>query len=101
LGITLPSIILCLIAARFFFAFRASRVMRAALRGVRPVVLALIASAVITLGGPILFPGGTYSSIDWPVLAIAAVSAPLLCKLRLNPIWFILAGAVVGVIFLR
>jgi chromate transporter len=101
LGITLPSVILCLVAARFFFAFRTSRLMHASLRGMRPVILALIASAILTLGGPILFPGGTFSSIDWPVLGIAAVGSGILIKTRSNPIYVILAGAAIGVAFLH
>ncbi len=106
LAITLPSLILCLIAARFFFAFRSSRLMHASLLGVRPVILALIASAVVTLGSPILFPAGilaagVFSSIDYPVLAIAAVGAAILIQFKANPIYIIVASGAFGALFLR
>jgi hypothetical protein len=66
--------------------------MHAALKGVRPVVLALIARPSLHWEVLSSFPAVRIPPSTGPVLVIAAVSAPLLSKLRLNPIILVLEG---------
>ena len=49
IGVTLPSFIIILLIAKFFHSFLEKKFVRAGLRGIQPVVVALIAAAGVTL----------------------------------------------------
>ena len=102
LGVCLPSIILVLLIAPHYFKFQASPWVKAALYGVRPVVLALIATATIDvfIESVMGVDSSPLFGLDLPVLGIAVVSF-LLMRLTKIPIVALIAGAgVIGVIFL-
>ena len=101
LALILPSVIIGLIVARFFFAFRDSRIMQAALAGVRPVTLSLLLVALLSIGQSVLLPGGIVGAVDWSVVGVAAVALVILLVSKINPIWVILAAGVFGAFFLR
>ncbi len=56
-GVVLPSFLIILLIAKLFHNFSQNRFVRNALSGVRPVVLALIASAIVSIAVITLFPG--------------------------------------------
>ena len=58
LAITLPSLILVSIVVRFLDRFKESAAISAAMGGIRPATIGLIASAAIFIGAPSLFNGG-------------------------------------------
>lgn len=101
LGVVLPSFIICLLVSRWFFSYCNSPVIRSVLSGIKPVVLALILSGLVSVSSTALFPGGTAASIDIPVLAIAAVVSFLLIFKKASPVLLVLLSGVFGSIFLR
>lgn len=50
LGVILPSFIIILLIAKYFMTFRENRYVQAALAGLRPTVIGLIAAAAVTIG---------------------------------------------------
>ncbi|MDR1736910.1 MAG: chromate transporter [Oscillospiraceae bacterium] len=108
LGAVLPSFIIAVIVARFFFKFKESAAVRALLSGMRPVVLALIAASGLSVALETFAPGGAYlnswlwENLDIPALCVGAVCAALVFGAKkIPPVAIILASGVFGAIFLR
>ena len=98
-GMILPSFILGIIAARFLFAFRDSKALSAALKGVKPATVALIASAGVTTAIANYFPEGFAASlqaVDLPVVLISVICFILLIKTKISPIFIILAVGILS-----
>lgn len=105
-GLITPSIIIIMIIAYFLKRFRDSRLVDAALYGLRPASVALISAAGVDI---VLFAVLRVESVyriaqavlSWKALALAAavLAATHVRKLKkLHPIWFIAASALVGVL---
>ena len=58
LGVIVPSFVIILIVARFLMKFSTNRYVVSVMKHLKPAVVGLIASAVITLGQPVFFPNG-------------------------------------------
>ena len=101
LGVVLPSVILCLLAARMLKKFQSNPVLRSVLSGIRPAVLALILFSLISIGKSALFPAGFPQSFDWPVLLIALLVFVPLQTGKINPFFLIVAAGAAGAIFLH
>ncbi len=105
LGLITPSIIVILIIAAFLRSFRENRYVNGAFYGLRPASTAMVASAGITVAAVSLFhPEMTgLAAVDWKAAALAAVLLVLTRWVKptkkLHPIVFILASAVIGVVF--
>ena len=107
LGLVAPSIIVILIIARFLQRFRHSKVVEAAFSGLRPASTALIVVAGLSVAFSVfLVPdnaaAGSFPAVAWNavVLAAAVFAAMKWTPLKkLHPICFILAAAVIGVVF--
>ena len=100
LGVALPSFIVILIVARCFERFRKNRVVAGCLYGMRCAVVGLIASALISVGGTVFFPGGISTAAFsgaalWSSLVIFAGMAYLAFK-KCHPIVIILVSAALG-----
>ncbi|MDD6174403.1 MAG: chromate transporter [Firmicutes bacterium] len=102
-GVVLPSFLIILLVARCFLRFRSSRLVSAAMDGLRPAVVGLIASAAVSIAQTV-FPlagiGGFaafFSSEAFFALLIFAVSAVLIFWKKLHPIPVIAAAAVLGI----
>lgn len=106
LGVTIPSFIIILIVARFYEKYKASRIVSSAMTGLRPAVIGLIGSAIITSGMTVFFPNGfpQISEIGSFLLsvqfimsiAVFAVSLFLALKKK-SPIFIILISAAIGI----
>ena len=105
LGLITPSIIVILIIAAFLRSFRENHYVNGAFYGLRPASTAMVASAGITVAAVSLFhPEMTgLAAVDWKAAALAAVLLVLTRWVKptkkLHPIVFILASAVIGVVF--
>ena len=88
-GVVLPSFVIILLVAMFFHHIRDNRVVEAALRGMRPAVVALIAAPLFSLA----------RGLGWKQLLFAALGLGLLLWLGFSPIYLLLAGAVAGLLF--
>lgn len=95
LGVMLPSVVICILVAKFFFTFNKKPLVRSAMMGLRPVVFGLITSALLTIAEASLFPSGFFG-FDWPVAAIAVVVFVLMVKTKINPVYLILGSGVLG-----
>lgn len=107
LGLVTPCFLVILIVSYFLKRFRENRYVDAALYGLRPASVGLIASAGVSivlfaiLGVKNVFALGT-ASVSWKMLALAAVILVLTRWIpkvkKLHPIVFILFSAVVGIV---
>ena len=101
LGVVLPSLVIILIVAKCYLAFKNSRAVKGCMTGLRPVTVGLIGSAVVTIAGTVFFPAGiTFSVVKtlafWCSLALCGVGTVMAFK-KIHPILIITLSAVVGI----
>lgn len=97
LGVVLPSFIVILLVAKFYVKFRKSNVVNGCMDGLRPAVIGLIGSSVISVGITVFstaYSIGTYYIIASVVILV--VLSAIYYKNK-NPIVIILASAVLGI----
>lgn len=110
LGLVTPSITVILIVARLLDRFRNNRYVEAAFYGLRPASSGLIGAALVSLLGLTFLKTDLYAltgkltdlfSLRALLLAAVLIYLTRFCKKtkKLHPIVFILASAVVGVVF--
>lgn len=94
-GCVLPSCVIVLLLAMLYYRFKGLSLVQGVLFGLRPAVIAMIASAGFSLvllslgGGTSLLAGG---SLDGIALVIFVTGFVVLQRWKVNPIW-IMAGA--------
>lgn len=93
LGVTLPSFIIMSIIFLTINKFRDSNAIKVSIRGIRPVVLALVLAAVVTIGKGAI--------IDYKSIIIAIVAFVLVRVKKLNPILLMAVGFLVGIVLYR
>lgn len=106
LGLITPSIIVIMIVAYFLKRFRDSKLVDAALYGLRPASVALISAAGVDIVLiAVLRVESIYkiaqAALSWKALVLAAAvyGATHVKKLKeLHPIWFIASSAVLGIV---
>ncbi|RZJ07643.1 MAG: chromate transporter [Rubrivivax sp.] len=91
-GIMLPSTVLTLTATRWMRANRGHVGLRAFSAGLMPVTLGL----VIATGWLLALPFVREEAHRWGALMLVAGTVVLTLKTRLNLVWMVLAGGVVG-----
>lgn len=97
LGVLLPSFLVILIVARFYEAFRKSRVVEGAMTGLRPTVIGMIAAALLSLGRGIFSP---MPGAGWLPLAISGaifLGMAVLAFKKKHPILIIALSAGIGI----
>ena len=105
IAMVLPSCVIALLVARALQKFRQNPLVNSAFYGLRPASTALVAAAGISVVLIALVNvGGTgLALLNWKAIALAAVLLVLTHWVKftknLHPILFILASAVVGVVF--
>ena len=87
IGVVLPSFLIILTVAIFFSQIRENAIVDAAFKGMRPAVVALIVSPIVSLSKGM----GAWK------YAVAAAVALLVWWSGVSPIWLIIVAAVVGV----
>ncbi|MBE6911517.1 MAG: chromate transporter [Ruminococcaceae bacterium] len=107
LALVLPSFVIILIIARSYSRFQDNIYVKRGLYGIRAAVVGLIASAAYSvLTVTILTPSEFAKSphfmtlFDFKQLAIFAVIFALYKIFNKHPIWYVIFGAVCGVVFL-
>lgn len=118
LGVALPSFILVILIAKFMAKFKQNTAVEAVLRGIRPVTIGLISSAVLFFAEmsiftdklPFerirnLFAGQTVSffqgiHIEPAALIIFIVILVAVKKFKINPILAVFSSAVMGIMLL-
>ncbi|MDD2362976.1 MAG: chromate transporter [Oscillospiraceae bacterium] len=104
IGVSLPSIVLSMLAAKFFFAVRDSKIVSAGMTGIRPAVSGMVGASAVQLllisvfgmqiGG--LTVGIQY--VDWFYLIVAVVSFLLLIR-KVSPALLIILSGLAGLLW--
>ena len=97
-GVLLPSLSLCLIAAIFMERFKESKLMGHALYGIRPVCIGMIAAVVIQ-HSMVNYAGTWLLGMSWQALIIGAVALVLLIVLKWSVPKTITVSAALGLLF--
>jgi chromate transporter len=106
-AVVLPSFIISLLLAKYFFKFEDNIIVRRAMWGLRPAVTGLIAASVVLLALPALLGVQGFSAIKWPDIfksidipsvVIAAASGVAIMKFKVSPILVIGIAAVLGIV---
>lgn len=106
LSLALPSFIVILIVAAFLNKFKENRYVEAAFYGLRPASIAMISAAglnvvqIALVNIPAFLESRNFMQlIVWKGLLLAIVIFVARKKLKLHPVIFIAASAVVGIVF--
>ncbi|MBQ8565072.1 MAG: chromate transporter [Bacteroidaceae bacterium] len=92
IAVCLPSFLLVLFVSRFILRHKENPIIKSIFKGLRPVVVGLIASAALLLMNRENFSDNTFS------IAIAVVSFILVYFTKLHPIFIIILAGVAGYI---
>lgn len=96
-GITLPSLIIIVLAARFFYKIHTKPWVQYSLYGLRPIIIGLIIYAAIHLG----FPSLTSSLLNWATLAtllIGGAAFVSIVRYKVHPLMVIGLSACAGIV---
>lgn len=91
IGIMLPSTTLTYLAAQWGHRNRELRIVRGFKQGMTPVVIGLLVSTGIILGG-----ASHRLASDWPLWTLSVVSGLLIWRSKVHLLWILAAGAVLG-----
>lgn len=102
-GVVLPSFIVILLIAKLFSTFSKNKYVSAAMNGIRPVIIGLIAASLISVVQTVFFPDGFSFSVFATTafffsLITLAVGAIMSVK-KMHPILIIVSCALLGVGF--
>lgn len=105
LGVVMPSFIIILIVAKCFAKFKSSKAVKGCMAGLKPAVIGLIGSAVVSVGQTVFFPEGLSLSLFEGTelisfltsLVIFLLALFLIFKKKIHPILVILLSAAVGI----
>lgn len=101
-GSVLPSCVIVLLLAFLYYKFKGFSVIQGILAGVRPAVVAMIASAgvsmvLLAVYGTRILPADP-TAVQWTAVAILAGGLVVLRKWKVNPVWVILGSGLVGIL---
>lgn len=100
-GVVLPSFLIIVIIAKFLTGFSENKYVKGCMNGLRPAVVGMIASAVISVGSSVFFAEGITAAVfTSPQFLISAVILLLMLVLAFmgkHPILIILFSAVLGI----
>lgn len=102
LGVVMPSFIIILIIASFFEKFKDNKYIVGCMTGLKPAVIGLIGSAVISIGITVFFPVSislsVFSTPQFYISLILFLGMTVLALKKVHPIIIIVISAVVGII---
>ncbi len=102
LGVVLPSFIIILIIARLFEKFKNNKFVDAVMNGLKPAVVGLIGTAVLSIGKTVFFKDGfTLSVLSKTEFCLSLFTFALMMFLSLkkkHPILIICLSAIIGII---
>ena len=97
LGVALPSFVIILVVAKCFQRFKNSFLVQGCMSGLRPAVVGLIATALLSVGKTVFFPDGIAFGAAFLVSLGVFLLSTVLAFRRLHPIWIIVISAAIGV----
>ena len=101
LGVVLPSFVIILLVAKFFETFKNSRIVAGCMTGLKPAVIGLIGSAVISTGVTVFFPAGislaVFTTVEFLSALVIFALALVLALKKVHPILIIVISAILGI----
>ncbi len=108
-GVLIPSLVIVIIVARYFYNFYQKPLVRSILTGVRPAVVGMVAGAAVLLSRDSLFHSQNwpailisitafFANIEYISVVIIVVSLFCLIKLKAHPLLMLGISAVIGLI---
>ncbi|NLJ31858.1 MAG: chromate transporter [Clostridiales bacterium] len=103
IGCSLPTTLLALLVAHYYYKYRDMRLVKGIFEGLRPAIVSLIATAGLSILFLSLFNTETLSpaavsSPDWKAVVIFAVCLAILRKWKSNPIPIMIGSGVAGAV---
>ena len=89
LGVVLPSFTILLMVAIFFSQIRENPIVDAAFRGMQPIVVAIMLAPIL----------GFTKGMHWSMIAVAAAITLAIWYFGFSPIYLLIAGAAVGLLW--
>ena len=101
LGVVLPSFIVILLVAKFYEKFKESRIVKGCMSGLKPTVVGLIATALLSVATTVFVPNGfsvsMFTNISLYVsLGIFAIAVVMAFR-KVHPILIIALSALIGI----
>jgi len=96
-GVVLPSFIIVVLVAKLYEKFKTSHIVDSAMSGIRPSIIGVMCSAIVSFGVLAFFENGTFVPM---ALFVALIILILSIKTEISAIWLIALSAVLGIIFL-
>ena len=104
-GTILPTTILMMVMVIFFFGVKDSPTVAAMLKAVRPIIVGLLLWTTYVMAYSVFSVsklGWSKGFVqNWDKVMIAIVAFALLTLTEINPVWLVIAGAVLGLIVYR
>ena len=99
LSLVFPSVVVIIFVAQFLEKFSENRLVKDVFYGLRPAVVGMLLSSIITVFESSLFKGDFMTGFDIRYLGLLAVLIFGIFKFKKHPILYIGIGAVAGMIF--
>ncbi|MBL8076914.1 MAG: chromate transporter [Anaerolineales bacterium] len=104
-GTVVPTTLLMLVMVAYFFSIKDSPNVAAMLKAVRPVVVGLLLWTAYTMAYSVFSVSkigwGNGLVQNWDKVIIAIIAFALLTLTEINPVWLVIAGAILGFIVYR
>ena len=104
-GTILPTTILMMVMVIFFFGVKDSPTVAAMLKAVRPIIVGLLLWTTYVMAYSVFSVSklgwGNGLVQNWDKVMIAITAFALLTLTEINPVWLVIAGAVLGLIAYR
>lgn len=97
LGIVLPSFLIIIMISQCYEKYQSSRVVKSAMEGLQPAVVALITAALLSIGGNVLNVAKLLT-VENLVSVVIILIAGFLCYKKKHPIIVIGVSALIGVL---
>ncbi len=101
LGVVLPSFIIIIIVAKIYDAFKENKIVKGCMMGLKPAVIGLIASAIVSMGNTVLFEGNfnisVFSTVEFYISILIFAVMILLSFKKVHPILIVCLSAVAGI----
>jgi chromate transporter len=95
----LPSFMFIFIGAPYIEKLRGNKGLSAALSGVTAAVVGVILNLALVFGATVIFPHGLSFNADWFALFLSIAAFIVLFRFKIDVLWLILAGGLLGLIF--
>jgi chromate transporter len=94
----LPSFLFILLGAPYIEYLRGNKLLTSALSGITAAVVGVILNLAIVFGVAVIAPSGLSGPINWFAAALTIVSFIVLYRFKIDVLWVVLAGGLVGLI---